>query len=66
MPNIYSLTLSDYRLEDRKDKVAEKSQSHFPDLRGIVLMLLKETILSLAIHQILKFILAENHIVQFI
>lgn len=66
MPNIYSLTLSDYRLEDRKDEAAEKSQSHFPDLREIFLKLLQETILSLAIHQILKFILAENQIVQFI
>lgn len=66
MPNIYSLTWSDYRFEDRKDEVAEKSQSHFPDLRGIFLMLLKETILPSAIHQILKFILAKDHIVQFI
>ena len=32
---MYLLTYSDYRFEDRKDEMAEKSQPHFPDPREI-------------------------------
>lgn len=45
MPNRYLLTWDDYRLEDQKEEIAEKSRPHFSDPRGIcfLLMLLKET-----------------------